>query len=418
MTFASRAPIPVGMSFYRLFRATFAACYIVALTACSSGNGSAPGGTTVKLGVDLPLSGADASVGQTTLNGITLAVEEANAKNPPGGLKFVVDASDDAVQGVHSPQQGDANVRAFAADSSVLAVIGPYNSNVAKAEIPVTNAAGLVQISPAVVADGLTLGADAAALRRTNPNLITFFRVCTTDSRQGSAAARFARGLGWKSAYLVDDNETYGLDLTQVFGDDFSKLGGSLLGHDHLEKGSQDYKALLLKIASAKPNVLFYGGVTSTGGGLLRKQMFDTGLGTTPFMGGDGIPDLNTVAGTYADGSYYTVAAANAQELPAAQTFVKAYQARFHSPIGAYSANAYAAAAVAIAAVLSAARESVGKIPSRDAVLKNVAATDAQTPIGRVRFDANGDIRNPVVSLYGFKNGQPMFIKQLNVVTN
>jgi branched-chain amino acid transport system substrate-binding protein len=297
-------------------------------------------------------------------------------------------------------------------------MIGPYNSNVAKAQIPITNAAGLVQISPAVVADGLTLGPDAVALRRANPNLITFFRVCTTDSRQGSAAAKFARGLGWKSAYLVDDNETYGLDLSQVFGDDFSKLGGRVLGHDHLEKGSQDFKALLLKIASAKPDVLFYGGVTSTGGGLLRKQMFDTGLGTTPFMGGDGSTDLNTVAGTYADGAFYTVAAANVQEMPAAQTFLRAYEARFHTPIGPYSANAYAATAVAIAAVLSAAKESGGKIPSRDAVLKKVAATDLQTPIGRVQFDANGDIRNPVVSLYGFKSGQPMFIKQLNLVTN
>lgn len=406
------------MSFHRLVGSAFAACCIAALAACSSGSGSAPSGTTVKLGVDLPLSGADASVGQSTLNGVTLAVEEANAKLPPGGLNFVVAASDDAVQGVHSPQQGDANARAFAADPNVLAMIGPYNSNVAKAQIPITNAAGLVQISPAVVADGLTLGPDAVALRRANPNLITFFRVCTTDSRQGSAAAKFARGLGWKSAYLVDDNETYGLDLSQVFGDDFSKLGGRVLGHDHLEKGSQDFKALLLKIASAKPDVLFYGGVTSTGGGLLRKQMFDTGLGTTPFMGGDGSTDLNTVAGTYADGAFYTVAAANVQEMPAAQTFLRAYEARFHTPIGPYSANAYAATAVAIAAVLSAAKESGGKIPSRDAVLKKVAATDLQTPIGRVQFDANGDIRNPVVSLYGFKSGQPMFIKQLNLVTN
>lgn len=384
--------------------------------ACSSG-GSVPSGTTVKIGVDLPLSGADASVGQSTLNGVTLAVEQADAKSSAGSLKFMVVASDDAVQGVHSPQQGDANVRAFAADPNVLAIIGPYNSNVAKAEIPVTNAAGIVQIGPSVVADGLTLGADARALRRGDPDRIRFFRVCTTDSRQGSAAAQFARQLGWKNAYLVDDNETYGIDLTQVFADDFTRLGGAILGHEHLEKGSQDYKALLLKIAVARPDLLFYGGVTSTGGGLLRKQMFDTSLGKTPFMGGDGIPDLNTVAGNLADGAYYTVAAANAEKLPAAQSFVKVYIARFHTPIGAYSANAYAAAQVAIAAVLAAAKANAGRIPTRAAVIEKVAATDLQTPIGRVQFDANGDIRNPVISLYGFKNGQPSFIKQLNLVT-
>jgi branched-chain amino acid transport system substrate-binding protein len=401
-----------AMSF-RIVRAAAAACCVALLAACSGG--SAPSGSVFKIGVDLPLSGADASVGQSTLNGVILAVEQANAKGLPGGLKLAVDSLDDAVQGVHSPQQGVANVRTFVSDANVLAMVGPYNSNVAKAEIPVTNAAGLAQIGPSVVADGLTLGTDAAALRRTNPDANTFFRVCTTDSRQGSAAAQFARQLGWKTAYLVDDNETYGLDLSNVFESDFAKLGGKILGHDHLAANTQDFKSLLLKIASAKPDLLFYGGVTSTGGGLLRKQMFDTGLETTPFMGGDGIPDLNTVAGKLADGSYYTLAAPNAEKLASAQTFIKDYTARFHAPVGAYSANAFSAAQVAIAAIVKAARDGKGAVPTRAAVVKNVAATDLATPIGRVQFDAAGDIRNPIISLYGFKGGQPSFIKQLNL---
>ncbi|HVS45347.1 MAG TPA: branched-chain amino acid ABC transporter substrate-binding protein [Verrucomicrobiae bacterium] len=384
------------------------------LTACSSG-GSSASSNVVKIGVDLPLSGADASVGQSTLNGIILAVESANEGHAlPDGMSVAVDSLDDAVQGVHSPQQGVANVRTFVSDANVLAVVGPYNSNVAAAEIPVTNAAGLAQIGPSVVSDGLTLGADAAALRRSNPDLNTFFRVCTTDTRQGAAGARFAHQLGWKTAYLVDDNETYGLDLADVFESDFGKLGGKVLGHDHLAANTQDFKALLLKIAASKPDVLFYGGVTSTGGGLLRKQMFDTGLGKTPMLGGDGIPDLNTVAGNLADGAYYTVAAPNAEKLPVAQGFVKAYQVRFNAPVGPYSANAYAATQVAIAAIAAAARNAKG-FPARAAVVKQVVLSDLQTPIGHVQFDRNGDIRNPVISLYTFKNGQPSFIQQLNL---
>jgi len=401
------------MQLHSVLRAAAIACAVLATAGC--GGGTAPSGTTVKIGVDLPLSGADASVGQSTLNGVILAVEQANAKGLPGGLKLEVYQLDDAVQGVHNPGQGVANVRTFVSDPNVLAMVGPYNSNVAKAEIPITNEAGLAQIGPSVVADGLTIGPDATQLRRTNPTANTFFRVCTINSRQGSAAAAFAKQFGWNTAYMVDDNETYGLDLTSVFSTDYQKLGGKILGSDHLAPNAQDFKALLLKIAAAKPAVLYYGGVTSTGGGLLRKQMFDTGIGAMPFMGGDGIPDLNTVAGKDADGAYYTIAAPNAEKLPSAQAFVKAYVARFHAPVGAYSANAYVATQVAIDAIAAAATANKGAIPDRASVVKGVAATDLQSAIGRVRFDAAGDIRNPVISLYGFKNGQPSFIKQISI---
>jgi branched-chain amino acid transport system substrate-binding protein len=325
---------------------------------------------------------------------------------------------DDAVQGVHSPQQGAANVRNFVSDDAVLAMIGPYNSNVAAAEIPVTNAAGLVQIGPSVVSDGLTIGPDAKSLRRANPDTNSFFRVCTTDSRQGSALAQFARKLGYKKVYVIDDNETYGLDLANRFEQDFKQQSGTVLGHDHIAKNTQDFKALLIKVAGTKPDVIFYGGVTSTGGGLIRKQMFDTGLGKVPFMGGDGIADLATVAGKLSDGSYYTLAAPNAEKLPSAQTFVKAYQARFHSPIGPYSANAYAAAQVAIAAIESATKANGGKMPSRAQVLAQVVKTSAlATPIGPISFDANGDVENPVLSLYGFRNGASYFINELHLTT-
>ncbi len=391
------------------------------LAACSGGSSGSPGaaaGKIVKIGIDLPLSGADASVGISTEQGALLAIEQAQKKGLPGGFTLRADPLDDSLQGVHSPQQGASNVRSFVSDAAVLAVVGPYNSNVAAAEIPITNAAGLAQIGPSVVSDGLTLGKAAANLRRANPARNAFFRVCTTDSLQGAALARFARKLGYGRIYVIDDNETYGLDLANRFDHDFRLLGGTVLGHDHLAQDTQDFRSLLIKIAAAKPEAIFYGGVTSTGGGLLRKQMFDVGLGKVSFIGGDGIADLATVAGKLADGSYFTLAAPNAERLPAARAFLKAYTARYHEPIGPYSANAYAAAQVAIAAIERAIAAGGGAMPARARVLAQVAATDnLQTPIGPVSFDAAGDIQNPVISLYGFKNGAPYFISQSNLTT-
>jgi branched-chain amino acid transport system substrate-binding protein len=392
-----------------------AACSSNASTASSSA-AQAPAGNAVKIGIDLPLSGADSSVGRSTLNGMLLAIEQANAKGLPGGVTLQPDQLDDAVQGVHSPQQGVANARTFISDDGVLVMLGPYNSNVAAAQIPVTNAAGLAQISASTVSDGLTLGDDAKNLRRANPTTNTFFRVSTTDSRQGAAAARFARQLGKKTVYIIDDNETYGLDLANVFEKDFTQLGGTVIGHDHIDKGTQDFKALLTKIAATKPDLIFYGGTTSTGAGLIRQQMFDVGLGNTAFMGGDGIPDIATVAGPRADGTYYTVAAPNADKLLSARQFVRDYEARFHEPIGPYRANAYAATQVAIAAIAAATKENGGKVPTRAQVLAQIAKTNAlSTPIGPVGFDAGGDVLEPVVSLYTIKNGQPVFISQQSV---
>lgn len=403
-------------------RAVVAFFCAAGLAACSSGSNSsqntsnAPSGKTIKIGIDLPLSGGDASVGRTTLNGMLLAVDQANKKGLPGGFTLQVVQSDDAVQGVHSPQQGVANVKNFVSDPNVLVVLGPYNSNVAAAEIPVTNAAGLAQIAPSTVSDTLTLGPDAQAMRRANPSTNSFFRVCTTDSRQGSAAAKFALQRGFKKAYIIDDNETYGLDLANVFEKEYQSGGGTVLGHDHIAKNTQDFKSLLTKIAATKPDLIFYGGTTSTGAGLIRQQMFDTGLGDVAFMGGDGIPDIGTVAGQRADGTFYTLAAPNAEKLPSAQTFIKDYQNAYHSGIGPYSANGYAAAQVAIDAISRAIKANKNEMPTRAQVITHVAKTNnLATPIGPVSFDENGDVKEPVLSLYTIKSGKPAFIDQINL---
>ena len=251
---------------------------VAALAACSGQNqsstsSSAPSGSTIKVGIDMPVSGADASIGVSTQNGAVLALEQAEKRGLPGGLHLAPDALDDAVQGVHSPQQGAANTKSFISDANVLAMIGPFNSNVAKAEIPLTNGASLAQISPSNTNDGLTKGPDAATLRRANPTLNTYFRVCAIDSRQGAAGAQFAKTLGFKKAYILDDNETYGLGLANVFESDFRTGGGTVLGHDHITKNQVDFKALLTKIAGSHPDVIFFGGTSSNGGGQIQTNV-------------------------------------------------------------------------------------------------------------------------------------------------
>ena len=380
--------------------------------------GAAVGGTVIKIGIDMPVSGADASTGIPTRNGAVQAIEEANAKAPKG-FSFAAYDLDDAVQGAHDPAQGAQNTKAFVSDGAVLAIVGPFNSNVAKAEIPITNDAGLAQISPSNTSTGLTKGDDAKKLRTSHPDTIAYFRVCTTDDKQGAAGASFAKKLGFKKAFVIDDNETYGKGLADVFEAQFKAAGGAVLGHEHLTKGETDYKALLTKAHALGPDVVFYGGTTATGGGLLRKQMADAGMRTTAYIGGDGISDAEFLktAADMANGSYYTVAAPETSKLPSATAFVAAYKKRWKTDVGPYSANAYAAANVEIAAVEKALAAAGNKsAPARADVLANIAATkNFASPIGTFGFDANGDTTNPILSLYKIAGGKATFVDQINL---
>jgi branched-chain amino acid transport system substrate-binding protein len=395
-----------------------AAALGIALTSALAVPVPAAAANTVKIGVDLPVSGADATNGIPTRNGVILAVEQANAKPMPGGLKFEVSSLDDAVQGVHDPAQGAQNVKTFIADSAVLGMVGPFNSNVAKAEIPLTNDAGLVQISPSNTNTGLTKGDDAKKLRTSHPDVNTYFRVCTTDDRQGAAGATFARKQGLKKAFIIDDNETYGKGLADVFESEFKRQGGSVLGHEHITKAQQDFKALLTKVHSNSPDMIFFGGTTASGGGLVRKQMADVGMRDIKYVGGDGISDEEYLkeTGDMANNSYYTVAAPETSKLPSAQAFVASYKKRFNTNPGPYSANAFAGAQIIIAAVLKGVKENNGKVPTRLEVRQNVAGTqNLDTPIGRIGFDKNGDTNAPILSFYQIKNGKAQFVEQLNL---
>jgi len=392
-------------------RLRFLALFCTAvLAACSSSTTSSSGGDTIKVGVDLPVSGADASIGIPTQNGAVLAIEEANAAGfASGKFKLASSLLDDAVQGKHDPAAGAQNVKTFIADASVLGMMGPFNSNVAKSEIPLSNDAGLVQISPSNTNDGLTTGDDAKKLRTSHPDVNSYFRVCTRDSRQGGALASFAKKLGFNKAFIIDDNETYGKGLADSFETAYKMGGGSVLGHEHITSNQQDFKALLTKIKSATPAMIFFGGNTSTGGGLLRRQMGDVGMKDVPFMGGDGIsdPEFETTAGAMANGTYFSVAAPDATRLESAKTFVSNYKKRFNTEVGGYSANAYAATKIIIAAIEKAITEDGGKMPTREQVLKNVAGTkNFVSPIGDITFDANGDTTSPVLTLQKVNAGK------------
>ena len=259
---------------------------------------------TVKIGIDLPLSGADSTDGVPTPTapcwpskrptkwGSPAATTRSQGRHPRRRR------AGQARPGAGRPERQDLHRR-----SVVLGMVGPFNSNVAKSEIPLTNDAGLVQISPSNTNDGLTRGRCGQAAHRAPRRQRLFPRLHDrlAPRRRGRRVrqeARLQKGLHHRRQRDVRKG------LADVFEAQFKDGGGTVLGHEHITPNQQDFTALLTKARSLGPDVVFYGGTTSTGGGLVRKQMGNVGMSNVAYMGGDGITDEEflKVAGALANG--------------------------------------------------------------------------------------------------------------------
>jgi branched-chain amino acid transport system substrate-binding protein len=390
----------------------------IALAACGTTTASGPTiKGTIKIGIDLPVSFGDASDGQPTQNGAKLAIKQAGkvcgaSSHTDACFTLTAFPLDDATaaQNGHDPAQGAANMRQYVTDSAVLGVVGPFNSSVAKAEIPIANTVNLAMISPANTnecltqepADGHCKGI-AATLRPTGKN--NYFRVCTTDLIQGPAAADFAyNSLKKTKVFVFNDQQTYGLGIAQNFAAEFKKDGGTVLNSDlggFDPTSTSDFHSQLNRAKSLGADVIFFGGTTSDKGGQIRKQML--GILDVPYVAGDGISGNQFAkdAGDNAHDSYFTVAGPYPQKLSTAATFVAAYKAEYGQDVGAYSAQAYDAANVIIAAIGRAIDDAGGNMPTRDQVTAQVAKTqNFHGTIGTTSFDTNGDTTLKIITVY------------------
>jgi branched-chain amino acid transport system substrate-binding protein len=406
------------MMFSRRVSALLCAIVVLASQAgCSqSVTPAAIQGGTITIGVDLPLSGADASDGVPTLKAVKLAVKDANDGKLVPGYTLVLDIRDDTVRGVHDPDRGVSNFRAFVADPSNLGVIGPLNSNVAQALIPISNESTLALISPANTSPELTKGMQALRLRTAHPLEVTYFRDCPTDDVQGSAAATFAyRTLGARRAFVMDDNATFGRGLADQWAGQFRSEGGTIVGHLHERPGQTDFSDFIRAAAAAGADIVFFGGESSTGAAQARRQMAGTPLAKTPYESGDGIQNQQfiDVAGPESDNSYATVASANAEALPTADNFIKEYRAEYGESVGAYSAMGYVATMVLVQAIAKAVHEAVGSRPTREQVLDQLrSAPSFSSILGVFSFDQNGDTTLKIVSIWRTKNRRWTFLEQ------
>ncbi|MEV7679296.1 branched-chain amino acid ABC transporter substrate-binding protein [Streptomyces sp. NPDC088341] len=381
----------------------------LALTACGSrdeskGGTTEGGNTTVVIGIDAPLTGDLSALGLGIKNSVDLAVQQANAKKYVPGVTFKFEALDDQAQ----PSSGQQNATKFVSDPEVLGVVGPLNSSVAESMQKVFDDAKLVEVSPANTNPALTQGPEwnGGTKQRTYKS---YFRTATTDAIQGPFAAQYIYNKAKKTkAFIIDDKKTYGAGLAGTFTEEFEKLGGKVVGTDHVNPDTKDFSAVVTKVKNSGADVVYYGGEYPAGGPL-SKQIKDSGA-KIPVAGGDALYSAEYIklAGAASEGDIATSVGAPIETLDSAKEFIANYEkAGFKEAYEAYGGYSYDSAWAIIEGVKKVVEANDGKLPedARAKVVDAVQTVSFDGVSGKVSFDEFGDTTNKQLTVYSVEGG-------------
>jgi branched-chain amino acid transport system substrate-binding protein len=358
----------------------------------------------IKIGITLPLTGADADDATLIKNGALLAIEEANAKGGVAGYRIetVIYDSGSATAGQYDPAQAATNTKKLVSDPMVVANIGPQMSGEGKAMTPILSEADLATITPSSTNPDITNPAMAAQFKPKGRAI--YFRTVTTDAFQGPYMANYmAQVLKVKSVYILDDSGAYGVGIADAYQKQAEKLGIKVLGRDQLNPKEADYSTVLTKIKSLKPDAMYYGGVAQAGV-KLAKQAYDI----IPDMlkaGGDGVQGASFLKGAgfpAVQGWYATNASPHMLEDKAVEDWIKKFEARFKTLPSDYAITAYDGALVVLDAVRRVAES--GKEVTRSTVRDAMQTTKLKTLQGEITFDDNGDMVSKVVSVFHYEH--------------
>src|SRR5262245_15351146 len=253
-----------------------------------------------------PMQGAMLPEGTGMKNGVDLAVSEVGGV--VAGYCIEVVNLDDA-----SPQTGkwDGAVEAENAnkaigDQQAIVYIGTYNSGAAKVSIPITNRARMAQVTPANTYPGLTKkrGAAPGEPEIYRPSgVVNYFRPVPADDIQGAVAAKWAKRMGAKKVFLLNDQELYGKGIADVFEATAKKIGLEIVANEGIDWKQPDQKPVLTKIRASGADLVYMGGVIETGAQVVIRQMKEVGLTAprTRFMGPDGLLEEELLKGATCD---------------------------------------------------------------------------------------------------------------------
>lgn len=351
---------------------------------------------TIKLYSSWPMSAAYEQIGGDSAESVKLAIELWGGA--AGGYALEYEALDDGIAANNGSWDGvleAENASKAINDEDCMVYIGTYNSGAALVAIPLTNEAGLAMISPANTAIQLTK--ENELNDEGYPDVLyptgkrNYMRVIPADDLQGSAGANFAvNTLGKSRAFVLHDNQTYGKGLGDVFQTTFAELGGEVLGFEAYDANAPEYQALMSRIASMGPDIVYCGAIVSLNTSKLLQDMREVmSVEDVTFLGPDGLINQEFVdgAGEAAEGALLTFGGLPPDALEGAGAeWAQIMRDRLGREPDAYSSYTFQAAVVALNGIDKAANK------DRAAILDAMFATkDFQGLSGSWSFTETGD---------------------------
>jgi branched-chain amino acid transport system substrate-binding protein len=354
----------------------------VALTALVAFSGSA--WADILVGVAGPITGPNAAFGAQLQKGAEQAVADINAAGGVLGQQIKLEVGDD----VSDPKQGISVANKFVADG-VKYVDGHLNSGVTIPASSVYAENGILVMTPAATNPKLT-----------EQGLWNTFRTCGRDDQQGKVAGDYlaAHFKDGKIA-VVHDKTPYGQGLADETKKALNADGMQEVMYEGINVGDKDFSALIAKMKEAGVTMVYYGGL-HTEAGLIMRQMADQGL-KAGFMSGDGIVsnELASIAGDAVDGTLMTFAP-DPRKNPAAKDIVEKFRAAGFEP-EAYTLYSYAAMQIIAQAIVK-----TGSADDAQKVAETIKSGGPwKTAIGEIGYDSKGDITRPDYVVYTWKKG-------------
>ncbi|MEJ5359281.1 MAG: branched-chain amino acid ABC transporter substrate-binding protein [Desulfobacterales bacterium] len=349
-------------------------------------------GQPVHIAYWMVVAGPDASLGTDTKRGVEIAIQDKGGKLLGHPIKL--SGQDEGC----NAEGGQAAATKIASDPTVVAAIGSNCSSAARPGAPILWKAGIPTVSPSNTAPYLT---DP----KRGPEFDGYLRTAHNDKVQGAVAAQFAiKKLGVKTAATIHDGSVYAEQLQAVFAEEFKKLGGTITSQEAVAPTDTDMRPVLTKIATQKPQFIYYPIFIAAAGHITRQVKEVAGLEKTYLMSADGSfsPDFYKAAGEAAVGMFHSSPDFSAFAA-GYKGFLEKHQKKYgEKPIAPFHAHGYDAALMVFHAIEKAAvKEGDTLYIPRKALRDALYATKGLKGLtGTLTCDQYGDCADPRIAVY------------------